>query len=114
MSKSRLGIHPRSRRVTKDAIPVARRVQGIKPYVAVSSRQVIAQHPERDAYKLDWNEATVPPSPNVINAITGFVSNPNHLNWYPELNSTSLIDVLAEHHDLDAKQFLVTNGRMTV
>ena len=110
MAKSRLEIvRPRSRGVAAP-IPVARRIQGIKPYATISSRQLIDSHPDRPVFKIDWNEATVPPSQKVVEAITQFMQTPHHLNWYPELNSCGLAGKLAEFHGLDAEQFLITNG----
>jgi histidinol-phosphate aminotransferase len=110
MAKSRLEIVRPARRGHSHTIPVARRVQGIKPYATVSSRQLIAEHPDRAIFKIDWNEATVPPSPKVVTAITEFLQTPHHLNWYPELNSIGLTEKLGQFHSLRPEQFLVTNG----
>lgn len=61
-------------------------------------------------FKLDWNEASVPPSPRVYAAIVSFLSHSNHLNWYPELGSHSLANSLADYTGVPAGQILVTNG----
>jgi histidinol-phosphate aminotransferase len=95
---------------TDELIPVASRVRGIKPYVAVSSLDHIRANPEQTAYKIDWNEATVPPSPKVTEAITDFLSSPQNLNFYPVLHSTNLVEKLASHHGIESERFLVTNG----
>ena len=42
--------------------------------------------------KLDWNEATIKPSPNVIGAIQVAIEN-NNLNWYPNTNNIGLRNV---------------------
>lgn len=92
------------------AIEVARTVRELQPYQAVSSLDEIAARPEQVPHKLDWNEATVPPSPAVIAAITRFLGNTHHLNWYPVLNSTNLIEKLARFHGLSGDRLLITNG----
>lgn len=85
-------------------------VRGLEPYQAVSSLDSIHARPQQVPHKLDWNEATVPPSPRVIEAITGFLSNTHHLNWYPVLHSTNLIEKLAVFWRVPAESLLITNG----
>jgi len=63
------------------ALPVATPIRELLPYKAVSSLEHIAANPDRVPHKIDWNEATVPPSPKVIEAITAFLGNAHHLNW---------------------------------
>ena len=70
----------------------------------------IWERPGQQHFKLDWNEASVPPSPRVYQAIVSFLSNSNHLNWYPELGSRSLATSLSEYTGIDADQILITNG----
>ena len=89
---------------------MARNIRPIQPYVAVSSLDEIRAQPERQSFKLDWNEATVPPSPAVTKALQSYLSDCNQLNFYPELRSASLCVKLAEKHNLSADNFLVTNG----
>jgi histidinol-phosphate aminotransferase len=110
MSKSGLRIATTPSGAETGEIPVARRVQDIKPYVAVSSLDAIAARPGETAYKIDWNEATVPPSPKVAEAISKYLTNQQNLNLYPVLNSANLIEKLAGFHGLGEDQFLVTNG----
>lgn len=91
--------------------PVASRyVAGIRPYEAASSRDKIAERGVDDVFKLDWNESTIPPSPRVIQAITQFLSNTHHLNWYPELYSRRLTTALAGYVGVPEESILVTNG----
>ena len=78
--------------------------------MAVSSLDDIRARPERTAFKLDWNEATVPPSPAVTSALQAYLSGCNQLNLYPELKSASLCTKLAQLHTLSEDHFLVTNG----
>ncbi|HEY0132999.1 MAG TPA: aminotransferase class I/II-fold pyridoxal phosphate-dependent enzyme, partial [Nannocystis sp.] len=76
----------------------------------MSSLDRIWARPGIEHFKLDWNEASVPPSPRVYAAIVSFLSNSNHLNWYPELGSHSLAHSLADYTGVPAGQILVTNG----
>jgi len=82
----------------------------LSPYRAVSSLDRIWERPGEQHFKLDWNEASVPPSPRVYEAIVSFLSNSNHLNWYPELGSRSLADSLQDYTNVPADQIIVTNG----
>lgn len=109
MAKKRLRIAPKPKRPAP-AIEVASTVRSVKPYQAVSSLGEIHQRPEQVPLKLDWNEATVPPSPRVLEAIQAFLQNTHHLNWYPVLNSTNLVEKLAGFYGVDEDQLLVTNG----
>ncbi|MFZ4738259.1 MAG: pyridoxal phosphate-dependent aminotransferase [Bradymonadia bacterium] len=92
------------------AIAPARTVRDVKPYQAVSSLEAIDSRPDQVPLKLDWNESTVPPSPKVLEAIQAFLGNAHHLNWYPVLNSTNLIERLEKHLGLSGDQLLITNG----
>jgi len=90
---------------------VAQHVAGLKPYDAVSSRDDMKRHPEElVCYKLDWNEATVPPSPRVHATISSFLMEQNHLNWYPTLGSPELKDRLSRFVGRPTEEILVTNG----
>ena len=109
MSKTRLRVAPTSQ--PKPApIEAAGPVRDVNPYQAVSSLDEIHARPEQVPHKLDWNEATVPPSPRVIDAITRFLGNTHHLNWYPVLNSTNLIERLSAFHGVPGDRMLITNG----
>jgi histidinol-phosphate aminotransferase len=110
MPKTGLRVAQRPNLEADGGIPVAQHIRGIQPYVAVSSLEAMRSEPERESFKIDWNEATVPPSPAVSKAITEFLSNSHHLNLYPVLNSQNLIGCLADYHGLSQEQFLVTNG----
>ncbi len=85
-------------------------VRDVQPYQAVSSLDEIHARPQQVPHKLDWNEATVPPSPRVIEAITAFLGNAHHLNWYPVLNSTNLIERLSAFTGVPHERMLITNG----
>lgn len=82
----------------------------LAPYQPTSSLDRIWERPGQQHFKLDWNEASVPPSPRVYQSIVSFLSNSNHLNWYPELGSRSLATSLSEYTGVSADQILITNG----
>lgn len=93
-----------------ERLDVAQTVAAVKPYKCVSSLDEIHARPGQEPHKLDWNEATVPPSPRVIEAISAFLGNTHHLNWYPVLNSTNLIERLAAFYGVPGEKLLITNG----
>lgn len=85
-------------------------LDSLKPYDPVSSLAKIWSKPTQVPFKLDWNEATVPPSPKVYEDIVAFLSHSNHLNWYPELGSTGVAEELSNYVSLPTDNILVTNG----
>ncbi|MDY0059973.1 MAG: histidinol-phosphate transaminase [Myxococcota bacterium] len=91
-------------------VAVARDVQELRPYEAVSSLDQIQAKPWQTPLKLDWNESTIPPSPRVIERITAFLQNTHHLNWYPDLAARRLVEALSRYTRRSASQLLVTNG----
>lgn len=97
---------------TRPGVPqVARGVARLSPYEPTTSLDHIQAHAWQTPFKLDWNEATIPPSPRVLEAIARFLGNSHHLNWYPELYSRRLQESLAGYTDLpSADHLLVTNG----
>jgi len=89
----------------------ARDVETLAPYDAVSSLSAIKSLPKGTIpLKLDWNESSIPPSPKVIEAITGFLSNGHHLNWYPELGAPKVRAALSAYTGVRPDAILVTNG----
>ncbi len=82
----------------------------IKPYDGVSSFSRILQRPDMVHYKLDWNESTIPPSPNVKKTLMNFLDNFNTLNYYPALFSPNLTLKLQSYVGYPAEQIIVTNG----
>ncbi len=73
-------------------------VKVLKPYPLVSHRAWELQGKE-DVLKLDWNEATVPPSPKVKENIMKFLENGN-MHWYPDVNNSLLLEELSIYNDL--------------
>jgi len=79
----------------RKAIEVAPAVQALTPYIAVTSQAAIEARPNGETtFKLDWNESTIAPSPRVHEAILAHLSSHRDLNWYFQLGSTDLVDVL--------------------
>ncbi len=91
-------------------IDVAYSIRRLKPYEVVESRGSEQVLRGDKAFKLDWNESTISPSPKALNAIQSFVSGNGGLNWYPSLGSRSLADSLSEYTQLPAENILVTAG----
>jgi len=73
-------------------------VKVLKPYPLVSHRAWELQGKE-DVLKLDWNEATVPPSPKVKETLMKFLENGN-MHWYPDVNNSLLLEELSKYNDL--------------
>lgn len=103
-------------RIVSDAVEPrgivsAASVRNLVPYEAVSSQRTIdALQGSSPIFKLDWNESTIAPSPRVQSAIAHHVMNGPGLNWYPELNSRSLLLALSDYANVRPDQLLVTNG----
>ena len=103
--------HEKERRVPAGSgLTPVRWLENLAPYDPVSSLEKIWSKSDQVPFKLDWNEATIPPSPRVYEAIVSFLSNSNHLNWYPELGSKGLCNALSDYVGLPQDCILVTNG----
>ncbi|MEZ4461489.1 MAG: histidinol-phosphate transaminase [bacterium] len=103
-------LYPALHAVTPN-IPVARAVASLSPYEAVSSQRAIeALGGTSPIFKLDWNEATIPPSPNVQKVLANFIAQGANLNWYPELGSRSLLLGLSDYTGVRPESLMVTNG----
>lgn len=86
-------------------------IDGLVSYDAVSSLDKIRGLPAGvTPLKLDWNESTITPSPQVVQAITQFLGNSQHLNWYPDLGATRLRKALTSYTGTPLESMLVTNG----
>jgi histidinol-phosphate aminotransferase len=71
-------------------------IKNISPYT-LSTPEAWSFNQDADVLKLDWNEATIKPSPNVITRISK-VLNEGKLNWYPNINNTELINKISEYN----------------
>ena len=54
---------------------------------------------DKSVLKLDWNEATIPPSPKVSHALSHLVQE-GRLNWYPDVNNCELRASIARYVSL--------------
>lgn len=76
----------------------------VKPYKAASHKIWDVSPTERESVlKLDWNEATIPPSKKVKERIKKLVEQDNFYNLYPQTNNTELIKLLAKYLILPEK-----------
>lgn len=78
-------------------------IEQLKPYSLIS-QQIWSLNEEQysDVLKLDWNESTIPPSPNVLNTLHDFIEKGN-FNWYPDVNKIELLTLLSEYTNLSVK-----------
>lgn len=77
-------------------------VRNITPYT-LSTPEAWTFNQCDDVLKLDWNEATVKPSPNVISRISQVLNN-GKLNWYPNINNIELINKIANYNSIKNNQ----------
>ncbi len=84
-------------------------VQTLSPYDPANTRDASLRKTYPVPLKLDWNESTRPPSPNVVQAIRNHLSK-NHLNLYPDIAVKRLRMAISRYTGLGADHILVTNG----
>ena len=79
-------------------------LRNFKPYSVASHQiwQVDSQH-RGDILKLDWNEATIPPAPQVSERLSKLVEDGNFLNLYPATNNCRIMELLSEYTGLNTK-----------
>lgn len=68
-------------------------VKALKPYPLVSHKAWEVEN-KKGILKLDWNEATIEPSPKVKENILKFLDT-GTMNWYPDVNNTELLKKLS-------------------
>lgn len=101
---------PKVHELTRRTPEVADALRDMRPYDPVSSLPTILENPEREHYKLDWNECTLPPSPKVRKALQVALDGMVHLNYYPQLFAQDLRLRLQSYVGYPADHILVTNG----
>lgn len=76
-------------------------LRNLKPY-KLASHKVWSVKPEyrTKILKLDWNEATISPSPKVMERIVKILKEPSFFNLYPTTCNDELISLLAEYVQL--------------
>ncbi len=70
-------------------------IKKLRPYPVVSHKAWELSGRE-NILKLDWNEATVLPSPKVRREIENFLAN-GRLNWYPDINNKKIVEMIAQY-----------------
>lgn len=79
-------------------------LRNFAPYKVASHKIWQVNREERkDILKLDWNEATIEPAPEVMRNIRELVSNESFLNYYPATYNQELLDLLSSYTGLDTK-----------
>ena len=68
-------------------------IKKLRPYNVVSHKAWESSD-KKEVLKLDWNEATILPSPKVRQEIEKFLAN-GQLNWYPDINNKKLTEMIA-------------------
>lgn len=83
-------------------------VERLKPYVNASqSHKLYKNH--RKILKLDANEASISPSPQVIAAMMQYLQE-GPINWYPDVESFHLCEQLSHYTGLPKENILTFNG----
>ena len=77
-------------------------LRNLKPY-KLASHKIWSVPPEirPEVLKLDWNEATLPPTPLVAERIAGLLSQPCFYNLYPKTRNDELLRLLASYVGLE-------------
>ena len=84
-----------------NSLYVNKYLQGIKPYKS-SSHKIWDVEPDarKDILKLDWNEASIPPSPKVMVRMKSLLNEDVFLNLYPKTYNKKLLELLAQYTQL--------------
>ena len=76
-------------------------LRNLKPYSTASHKiWTVAPNERNSILKLDWNEATVPPSPAVSRALADLLNSPNFFNLYPATYNAELMRELGRYTGL--------------
>ena len=79
-------------------------LRNFKPYKVASHAiwNVTAEN-RSNVLKLDWNEATVDPAPQVAERLHKLITDGSFLNLYPATNNDRLMELLSAYTGLDSK-----------
>lgn len=84
-----------------NSLYVNKYLQDIKPYKSSSHKIWDVEPNERgNILKLDWNEATIPPSPKVLERLQTLLKESSFLNLYPKTFNKELLELLSKYLDL--------------
>ncbi len=76
-------------------------INKIKPYNVCSHKiWTLSDDEKKKSLKLDWNEATIPPSPYVEKAVKELVDKADFYNLYPSCENKKLLEKLSEYLDI--------------
>lgn len=79
-------------------------LRNFKPYNVASHKIWQVKPDERgDILKLDWNEATIEPAPEVKERLRKLINDGSFLNLYPATNNTKIIELLSKYTGLEEK-----------
>lgn len=79
-------------------------LRNFKPYNVASHKIWQVEPFERDnILKLDWNEATIAPAPQVTERLKKLVDEGFFLNLYPATNNGHIIELLSQYTGIDSK-----------
>jgi len=77
-------------------------IRNITPYT-LSTPEAWTFNKDKNVLKLDWNEATINPSPHVIKRILNVIRD-GKLNWYPNINNTELTKKISKYNSVHIDQ----------
>lgn len=76
-------------------------IKNLQPYKLTSHKAWEYTDEERNGIlKLDWNEASIAPSPLVKKQIRELIDK-GHINWYPDVKRKQLLELLEQYVELD-------------
>ena len=76
-------------------------LRNFTPYKVASHKIWTVKSEDREnILKLDWNEATIPPSPEVLTHMKELISESNFYNLYPATSNDKLLGLLSQYTEL--------------
>ena len=79
-------------------------LESIKPYKSASHKiWTLNKEDKLKALKLDWNEATISPSPLVVARLKEMVLDGDFYNLYPSTENKTIIELLSKYTNLENK-----------
>lgn len=73
-------------------------LRNVKPYKLASHKiWAVSSEDRKDVLKLDWNEATIPPSPRVKERVENILKEPCFFNLYPTTYNEELMTLLSDY-----------------
>ena len=82
-------------------------IQSLKPYNPTAHK--IWNLTQTNVLKLDWNEASIPPSPNVFKELQDFLQY-GHLNWYPHTKNIELLESICAYTNQKSIDYIALFG----